>query len=467
MTFLFSLRRRVWRGRIAAGAVTLGAALAACSATDSLLKADIPDIIPTALTQTPEGALGLANGAFDTFRSITAGSESTWLFGGLLADEWSTSSTFPQNDETDQRHVQDNNSQVTGMLYRLYRTRIRAIEAITALNKYVPTNRALIAEMYFAKGFAEMQLAQDFCNGIPVSSFVDGVPQPGDPESVDKVFVRAIASYDSALAYATGTDAQSILVARAVRVGKGRALLGLGRYAEAAASVAGVPTSFAYTHTFSLTTGTNTIWGQGLSAGRYVVGDSLEGNARNIVVKNALPFVSAKDARLPVTLLTTNGQDGQTRVRRTPLYGQLTAVEVVNGIDARMIEAEAALPRGDSANFLGSDSTTFFAIHNALRAAPPKLGEVQPAPLPALTDPGTAAGRISLHFREKAFWTFSRGQRLGDMRRLVRQYKRAATNVFPVGFHYKGGNYGTDVNFPIVTDERNNPRFNGCTDRNP
>ena len=453
LRFLISAR---WRA--AAGVAGLGLVLAACaSVTDSLLKADIPDIIPPELTRTAEGALGLANGALDTFRSITGGSESTWLFGGLLGDEWSTSSTFPQNDETDQRHVQENNGQVTGMLYRLYRTRIRAGEAITALNKYSPTSRPVIGEMYFAKGFAEMQLAQDFCNGIPVSSLVDGVPQPGAAETGAQVFTRAVASYDSAVAYANGTDTRSVIVARAARVGKARALLGLKRYAEAATTVAGIPTSFSYLHTFSLTTGTNTIWGQGFSSARYVVGDSLEGNARNIFVKNAIPFVSAKDPRLPVDVLTGNGQDGQTRVRRTALYGQLTQIEVVNGIDARMVEAEAALAADDAVSFL--------AIHNALRAAPPKLGDVQPAGLAPLTDPGTPAARLSLHFREKAFWTFSRGQRLGDMRRLVRQYLRPVTDVFPVGIHYKGGDYGVDVNFPIVTDERNNPKFNGCIDR--
>jgi len=447
------------RRRTVVGVAALGLVLSACSSvTDSLLKADIPDIIPPELTNNSEGSLGLANGALDTFRSITAGNESTWLFGGLLADEWSTSSTFPQNDETDQRHVLENNGQVTGMLYRLYRTRIRASEAITALNKFSPTRRALIGEMYFAKGFAEMQLAQDFCNGIPISSLVDGVPQAGESETGMQVFTRAVASYDSSLAYANGTDTTSIRISRAARIGKARALLGLERYAEASATVAGIPTNFAYIHTFSLTTGSNTIWGQGFSAARYVVGDSLEGNARNIFVKNALPFVTAKDPRLPVTILTGNGQDGQTRVRRTTLYGQLTPVEVVNGIDARMVEAEAALA--------ANDVVKFFAIHNALRAAPPALGAVQPTVLPPLVDPGTPEARLSLQFREKAFWTFSRGQRLGDLRRLVRQYKRNANDVFPVGIHYKGGDYGVDVNFPIVTDERNNPSFKGCLDRN-
>ena len=433
-------------------------ATACSSATDSLLEAEDPDLIPPGATRTAEGALALANGALGSFRDITAGNESTWLFGGLLADEWSTSSTFPQNDETDQRRVQLNNSQVTAMLYRLYRGRIRAAEAVTALNEFSPASRSVIADMYFAKGFAEMQLALDFCNGIPISELVDGEPVAGDPETVDQVFQRAVASFDSAVAFANGTDAASVRVRNAAMIAKGRALLGRNQIAQAGAVVAGIPTSYAYQHTFTLTTGTNTIWGQGFSAARYAIGDSLEGNARNIFVKNALPFVTANDSRLPVTILTGNGQDGLTRVRRTTLYGQLTTVDVVNGIDARMVEAEAALAAGNAAQFL--------SIHNALRAAPPKLGEVQPVAMAPLVDPGTPEGRLSMHFREKAFWTFSRGQRLGDMRRLVRQYGRAVTDVFPEGIHYKGGIYGPDVNLPIVTDEEgNNPKFSGCLDR--
>ncbi len=444
-------------GRRAALLLALVTTTACSSVTDSLLEATDPDIINPADLKSSEGAIGLANGALASFRDITAGNESTWLFGGLLADEWSTSSTFPQNDQTDQRRIEENNLQVTNMLYRLYRSRIRASEAIRALAEYRPDDRVRRAEMYFARGFTEMQLAQDFCNGIPLSELVDGVATDGDPLSVQEVFTKAVASYDSALAFANGKDAASVALARAIRIGKGRAQLGLNQIAQAAVTVDSIPTSYAYQQTFALTTGSNTIWGQGFSSRRYVVGDSAEGNARNILVKNAIPFVSKGDPRLPVTVLNSLGQDGLTRVRMTALYGQLTAVDVVNGIDARMIEAEAALKAGDVAKFL--------SIHNTLRASPPTLGTVTPAAMPPLTDPGTPAARLDLHFREKAFWTFSRGQRLGDMRRLVRQYGRAVTDVFPEGIHYKGGAYGTDVNFPIVVDERNNPKFNGCTNR--
>lgn len=436
------------------------ASTAACSGiTDTLLEATDPDLVNPGNIQSIEGARGLATGTINRLTAITGGAESTWLFGGLLADEWATSSTFVQNDETDQRRIQENNGSITTMLYRLYRTRTGANQAIRALFEYEPTNTVLIAEMYFARGFADLQLASDFCNGIPLSDGAGEEPVFGTPQTVAQVFASAIVAFDSTIALAgTGTSATQVLLARAARVGKARAQLGLNQIDAAAATVAGIPTSFAYQSTYSLTTQTNTIWGQGRSALRYTVGDSVQGNQRNVLVANAIPFASLNDPRLPVTKRTTAGQDGQTVMNVTEAFQQLTNSDVVNGIDARMIEAEKALR--------DNNVTQWLAIHNALRAAPPTIHSLTIAPLPPLADPGTPAARVNLHFREKALWTFSRGQRLGDMRRLIRQYGRSANTVFPVGTHYRGGEFGPDVNLPIVTDERNNPNFKGCIDRN-
>ena len=68
---------------------------------------------------------------------------------------------------------------------------------------------------------------------------------------------------------------------------------------------------------------------------------------------------------------------------------------------------------------------------------------------------------MNLFFREKAFWTYARGQRLGDLRRLIRVYGRAAdgSDTFPSGTFFKGGTYGADVNFPMTVDETNNPEL--------
>ena len=448
-------------GRLSRALIVMGlASTVACSGvTDTLLEATDPDIINPGDIASIEGAQALAIGTIDRLTAVTGGNESTWLFGGLLVDEWATSSTFVQNDETDKRNVQENNSSITGMLYRLYRTRTSANQAIRELNEWLPSATSTIAEMYFARGFADLQLASDFCNGIPLSDGSGEEIVLGAPQSIAEVYASAIAAFDSAIALVPGTGATAVLINRAARVGKGRALVGLNQLDAAAAAVAGIPTSFRYQSTFSLTAQQNTIWGQGRSAGRYSVGDSVEGNTRNILVDNALPFSSSADPRLPVTITSTNGQDGQTWLRRTDVYVQLTPVDVVNGLDARLIEAEAELRNGNAAQWL--------AIMNALRAAPPDIHAIPVAPMPALVDPGTQEARIDLHFREKAFWTFSRGQRLGDMRRLVRQYQRAINDVYPTGQHYKGGTYGSDVTLPVVTDERNNPNFTGCTDNNP
>jgi hypothetical protein len=107
-------------------------------------------------------------------------------------------------------------------------------------------------------------------------------------------------------------------------------------------------------------------------------------------------------------------------------------------------------------------------ILNDLRAEPPQLGEIEPDPMDPLAVPATQEDAVSLYFREKAFWQFGRGHRLGDLRRLVRQYNRAPDQVFPVGEHYRGGAYGTDMNLPVPQQEENNPELNGpaCIDRN-
>jgi hypothetical protein len=432
----------------------------ACSGvTDTLLEATDPDIINPSGVNSIEGARGLHAGTISRLTAVTAGSESTWLFGGLLGDEWATSSTFVQNDETDQRRIQENNSQVTNMLYRLYRTRTSANQAIAGLNEWEPTAKERIAEMYFARGFVDLQLASDFCNGIPLSDGSGETITYGEPLTVVQVFTSAIAAFDSAITLASGsTVATTIAIARAAHIGKARAQVGLNQIDAAATTVAGIPTSFTYQSTFSTTSQTNTIWAQGLSSRRYTVGDSLQGNQRNITVANAIPFATLNDPRLPVTKRTTAGQDGQTFMNVTSVYEQLTPVDIVNGLDARIIEAEKSQRDNDASSFL--------SILNALRATPPVIHSITVAPLPPLTDPGTAEGRVNLLFREKALWTFSRGQRLGDMRRLIRQYGRAANTVFPVGSHFKGGDFGPDLNLPIVTNERNNPNFQGCLDRN-
>ena len=104
-------------------------------------------------------------------------------------------------------------------------------------------------------------------------------------------------------------------------------------------------------------------------------------------------------------------------------------------------------------------------IMNALRTSAQKLGKLDVPAMAALPVPTSQDAAVSLFFREKAFWTFGRGQRLGDLRRLIRQYGRTQDQVFPVGNYYKSGVYGADVNLPVTDNEVTNPNFHGCIDR--
>jgi hypothetical protein len=478
------MRLRNKSGRVAFTALAIASAVtvAACDTVkNNLLEAIDPDVIDPSSVQSAPGATAVRNGALSRLRTATADGESSWLFGGLLVDEYASSSTFVQNDETDQRTIQLNNSTVTSTLRQLYRVRTAANQAVTLLLKWKPTPDEDIGEMYFARGFSELQLASDFCNGIPLS---DGVTFTyGKPLTVDSVFKVAVASFDTAIAHSAGTGANAVLINRAARVGKARALLGISlqNAAAAAALVNGIPTTFRYDVTASLTGGNNTLWSQPISSTRYVVGDSIQKNDRSITVKNAIPFFSAHDPRVPAHFkIASNGkdtvkaQDGGTFVLEADtLFGQTSAVALTSGIDARLIEAEAALAAGNPAGMI--------TILNALRAAPQLLTAPSPTAtgthpglttpvMTPLTDPGTKVGRENLLFREKAFWTFSRGQRLGDLRRLIRDYGRAADGSdaggYPIGLHYKGGSFGPDLNLPVTTAEQiGNTNFTQCIDR--
>jgi hypothetical protein len=83
--------------------------------------------------------------------------------------------------------------------------------------------------------------------------------------------------------------------------------------------------------------------------------------------------------------------------------------------------------------------------------------------LTPLTDPGSTVARENLLFRERAFWFWGTAHRLGDLRRLVKNYQRGAETVYPTGPYFKGGAYGTDLVLIPAQAEKNNPDFAGCS----
>jgi len=442
----------------------------ACNAKETLLDAPIPTVIDPGAANSPAGADALRIGALSRLRSITAGSgsgDSPWMFAGLITDEWKSSDTFSQRNETDQRSVQTNNANLTPILRDLYRARTSSGEAIAALKQFAPTPPSNIAQMYTVLGIAETYLAEWFCNGTPLPDPYTETPPPSAGLSNADVYKAALAHFDTALANATATDNATQQIKFAAQVARGRVLIEMGQFTQAAAAVTGVPTTFQLQATFSLTSGSNQIWSLGISAKRWTVGDSFDVTG---IIKNALPFASAKDPRVQAfgTTLGTSplgrGFDGATNLVVDSVFLRTDPAPILSGIDARLIEAEAAL-KGSN------DIPGMMAILNALRGGAQSLGPSttfgKTPVMAALPTPATTADAVNVLFRERAFWTFSRGQRLGDLRRLIRLYGRAAdgSDTFPSGPFFKGGTYGPDVNFPVTVDEQNNPQWQACTDR--
>jgi hypothetical protein len=454
--------------RLAAAVIATAIVLAsaACTSTDELLSVTDPDIINPIDVQSAAGANVVRIGALQRLNAATSGGtsgdEGIFMLGGLFADEWNNGDSFIARQEIDQRIITIQNNFLTSANRSLHRARLSAIQAIDLLREFNPTGPAAdLAEMYFVLAYAENIVAEHYCNGIVFSSVADGQPVYGQQKTVQETLALALAHADSGLALITGTTANDVKVRNALRVTKGRILLNLNRPADAATAVGtattGVPNNFAYQMLHSQATRDNQIWAFNNSARRYSVSTG-EG-------QNGLNFATANDPRVPVCTggdntcrgigVTSNVRDDLTQ----PIYVQRiwptrdAAVTIVGGIEARMIEAEAAFRAGNPAGAI--------QLLNAARATVTGL-----APL---TDPGTDAARVDLIFRERAFWLFSTGHRTGDLRRLIRQYGRAANSVFPTGAWHKAGNYGSDVTIPIPQAEQNNPNLptgnETCIDR--
>jgi hypothetical protein len=455
---------RTHRARLAATGLFAAALIispTACgNVKDQLLEPQNPGIVDPSSVNSPDAADALRIGALGYLRTVTAGSESLWLYGGLLTDEWKSADTFLQRNETDQRAIQTNNANINTAYQNIQRSRGYIRDAIEQMVKYLPDSSANRGELFFALGFVEMQMGEDFCNGIPLGLARGGIIDYSDPSYTPltdaAVLARALAHVDSGLALITAqTSTRATSLKQAALVAKARILVDQGQIAQAAALVptSAVPTNYQYLLTFLQTTGDNNLWSFNTSQGRYTVADSFDASG---VIKNALPFVSAKDSRVPIADPKKKGFDGQTNLINYSI-ARSDPTPLVSGIDARLIEAEGKLAVDDIAGAM--------TILNALRGSAQTMGSIKTTVMAPLATPATKDDAVTLFFREKAFWTFARGQRLGDERRLVRQYGRPQDQVFPVGSFFKNGVYGIDVNLPVTDTEKTNPKFTGCIDR--
>ncbi|HEU4642607.1 MAG TPA: hypothetical protein VFS44_09140 [Gemmatimonadaceae bacterium] len=475
-------------------AVFLAAAtLSGCSpeklAGNDQLPPNVPDPGQTA---TPAGAIAAYHSAIVQLRTAFGGHDNSFVpVTGLLTDELRSGDVSQPNFTTDPMLVDSrfmpedpgigDDSTTPFPVWTVYgllqKARGQARQARGALLAYAPdSSRALVGALNAIEGYADVLLADLFCSGVPLSTLDFGgdfTYQPGS--STEEVYQHAIAFFDSALA----VSADSERVMNLARVGKGRALLALGRYAEAAQAVADVPDDFRYTFDFSATAAPNAINGDvnrmfayhdfGLSTGPGMATTMVDTEG-----VNGLSYIGSGDPRTAWVSGAIFHGLALVRPASYPTNGSGSLV-LASGVEARLIQAEAALQAGGAEwlamlNALRTDGTFDTRPDSADSTKTDTLwhaGTGGVAGLAPLADPGSPDARVSLLFQERAYWLFLTGHRQGDLRRLIRDYGRDPERVYPTGT-YPGAfdTYGGDVTAPIPGTERvSNPLFTGCRSR--
>jgi len=430
------VRRRL----VATGVLGVAGALGACN-----LDVSTPDVVPPTAVEGAAALPTLLAGASGDFSVAYGGysngdnSDAIIQTSGLFTDEFIAADFFSTHVTIDARDANPTNDIISRVMRNIQRSLVSANNAAARYAQLKPADPGFARVLNFA-GFDYLFLAENFCSGVPVGSVIDasGNTVYGASRSTTELLNLAIVKFDSAITVAKA--AKNNLMGYTALVGKARALLDLNQPAQASATVDTVPTSFRFTteHDAANDRTKSGMYELMWINTRLTTADEEGGNG--------LAYVSSDDPRTATEDLDVSAFDGATEIMAPVKYNSYAAPEVIaDGIEARLIQAEAALRAG---NYAGAGGT--LAILNNLRGGA-GLGALAPAP--------DAASQQDQLFAERAFWMFGTAHRLGDLRRLITQYGRTANQVFPTGDYFKGDKYGTDVNLPVPQEEEANPNF--------
>jgi len=433
--------------RTAVGTAMVAAAMMA-TACGGLLDVSDPTLVRDSDIANAGGANGRRLQALAVF-SANLSEEAEYparMSDELMVDQPATGDVYDYLDKRDSEGYELANGTSDHVLGILDRAFYETTFALPSVRAYSPDSLRgdFLGQLYAMRGYAILQAAEDLCPGFPLNDVsADSRPVFSGPLTTDSALSLASATLDSALKYLQDS-ARFVTLAR---VAKGRTLLDQGKYAEAAAVVGPVATGDVY-QTNTNNSIYNDILSVGFNQGSYnmVMGERQGGNG--------MPFASANDPRVTVKIGGTAVDDSTDTLYIATKYTSTTdPLTLASGIEARLIEAEAALHANDP---------NWLTILNTLRAT-----AISPV-LPALIDPGTTAARVDLLYSERAFWLYLTGRRLGDMRRLIKNYGRNAETVFPTGNYPSGGQYGTAtaIPFSVAAQQQSNPYITtGCTTR--
>ncbi|MGH7470060.1 MAG: RagB/SusD family nutrient uptake outer membrane protein [Longimicrobiales bacterium] len=411
----------------------LALVLAGC---DALLEVDAPSRVIGETLEGPGNAALLVAGAVADFEcTFSHYIVTTGLIGDELKDTQLAAATWDYDRRSLNPAVGAAYAQGTcdagGNIISVYQpvnmARFAADNALSKLESFteqqVPNRSLLIATAAAYSGYSHLLLGEGFCSAVLLGDDLT----PGGESTRVQVFQNAEARFTRALA--SGSNDASML--GLARVGRARARLNLGRYAEAEADARLVPANFvrnaAFTDIATRPSNKVTRWNRRF---RWA---SVEDDYFN------LSFGGVADPRVRLTNSGLRGADAVSIVWYADKYAtESSPIQIATWEEAQLMIAEAQVRAGN-----GQAAVT---IINDLHT---RVG------LPAFVSTDNAV-ILQQVIDERRRELFLEGQHLGDAIR----YNLPLTPAVGAPYPIKGGSYGTTRCMPLPDVERiNNPNF--------
>ncbi|MEX2465673.1 MAG: RagB/SusD family nutrient uptake outer membrane protein [Gemmatimonadota bacterium] len=417
-------------------ALALGATLflAGCGALDDLLSVDAPSRVVASDLDDPNAANLLVSSVGNEFRctfthyaaaSALTGNEMGEATNTTVLTIWDTR-IHDTSGYGSQYASTDCGSGQPALYLPLSRTRWLGAQVLESLNEWTDeavSNRSQkIAEVSLYTAYTYLLFAEAFCDN---EMAFDGGPR----QSREATWSTAVTLFDQAIVSGTAD------VVNAARVGKGRALLNLGQYGDAASAVGSVPEGFSWELPYSNAEAVtrNKLW---------------ELNARDeeITVEpiyRDVMFDGVPDPRISVTDVGTTGAGSTIPIFTADKYPSADSPqEVASWEEAQLIIAEANARAGNPAE-LAAAVDIINVLHDN-------------AGLPDFSSTDQADILAQIEYERMAEF-FLEGQHLHDLWRFDQDLVPATGEDHPFGAFY-----GDEICFDLPAVEfLNNPNAAG------
>ncbi|MGH7699401.1 MAG: RagB/SusD family nutrient uptake outer membrane protein [Gemmatimonadales bacterium] len=399
------------------------------AACEGVLDVPSPSRIPAEDLEAPANAQLLVNGAIADFDCAFG---AYVVLGGLVGEELidalQTADRFPYDRRTHQgsdRRYSVFGCEALGVYTPLQTARASAENVLRLLQEWtdaeVPNRTSLIATASAYSGYGLLLLGEGFCSAAVSTINPDRTITYGGEITRDSLFALAELRLTDAIGAAQA--ASNTDIERMSLVGRARARLNLGRFAQANADAALVPDGYVHDMTASNINGRreNRVWAQNAVA-----------NFATSVGEPYRSYSTAGDPRVPLVQTTRVSVTGVEHWYQTK-YLSGASIRIASAIEARLIYTEGLIAAGQLAEAV--DSLNVFRARG------------NQAPFVSV-DSATIHAELVDQRRRELFLT---GHHLGDIIRYGITLSPAA------GTPYHGsGEYGSQVCFPLPDIERNN-----------